>query len=102
MILAEGWGCRAAVSKNWPSGSTRAWRTVRAEVLDANGVTNGGRCRLAIPGICTEWATQVHHTVDRAVVGDDPAYLLAACRECNVRVGEPSETPDPDPYEWTW
>lgn len=59
------------------------------------------RCQIRRPG-CTGQATQVHHTVGRAVSGDDPAYLVAACRHCNLAVGEPKRT-SPDPKrisEW--
>lgn len=87
----------------WDKGSTRRWRRIRAGVLEENRRTNGGRCALAIPGVCTREATCVHHTVGRAISGDDPRYLVASCQPCNQHVGEPSRQPSPQPKkisEW--
>ena len=81
------------MSKAWEKGSTWAWRKIRARVMEANRLTNGGRCTLAIAGVCTIWATCVHHTLGRAVTGDDPRYLQATCMPCNLRVGEPDIEP---------
>lgn len=81
----------------WIGGSTTAWRKVRAYVLERDG----HRCRLRIPDVCTTIATQVHHTRARELVGDNPAYLLAACAECNQRVGDPTRhDPAPRPSRW--
>jgi hypothetical protein len=84
------------MSKAWEKGSTRAWRRLRAQVLAHNRLPvrlggNDGRCTLALPDICEGEAVQVHHTVGRAVSGDDPRYLQATCRACNYRVGEPAK-----------
>jgi len=76
------------MSKSWARGSTRAWRRIRAEVLLLNRQRNGGRCTLQLDG-CTGQADQVHHTVGRAVTGDDPRYLVAACGACNRKLGNP-------------
>jgi len=78
--------------------STRAQRALYARVL----MRDGYRCKLNYPG---EWRTRtgrvrhcmgvadcVHHTHGPAV--EDPAHLLAACTPCNLRVGQPSSTPD--------
>lgn len=87
------------MSRSWVGGSTRAWRRVRAHVL----ARDGHRCRLRLPGVCTALATHVHHTHGRAVTGDDPDYLVAACAPCNLKIGDPAkprrpERPsDPDP-----
>jgi 5-methylcytosine-specific restriction endonuclease McrA len=78
-------------SRSWARGSTRAWRRVRAAVLERDGY----RCQLRLPG-CTTAATEVHHTVGREVSGDDPGQLVAACRSCNQRVGDPRRH-DPAP-----
>lgn len=78
------------MSTTWSKGSTRAWRRVRAAVLLRDGYT----CRLRLPG-CTGRAEHAHHTLGRAVTGDDPAHLVAACAHCNLAVGQPS--PDPAP-----
>ena len=79
------------MSRNWAKGSTRAWRKTRAMVLEANQVANGGRCTLRLQG-CTGRATQAHHTRDRAIVGDDPRDLAAACAHCNRKAGRPEAT----------
>jgi hypothetical protein len=58
-------------------------------VLANNLATNGGRCTLQLEGVCTGQATQVHHTLGRAATGDDPRYLTAVCKACNLSVGDP-------------
>ncbi len=73
------------MSKSWASGSTRRWRAIRAHVLERDN----HRCRLRIARICTTTAEQVHHLLPRAIAGDDPRYLVASCRACNLRTGEP-------------
>lgn len=83
------------MSGAWTSGSTRAWRRTRAAVL----VRDGHRCQLRPPG-CTLVATHVHHTRGRAVTGDDPAYLVAACEHCNLAIGDPARH-DPEPRPMT-
>lgn len=80
------------MSKAWAKGSTRKWRRTRQQILDANQQTNSGKCRLQIPGVCTGTANQVHHTRGKEY-GDDPAYLMAVCRECNLKVGKPETDP---------
>jgi hypothetical protein len=79
------------VSRAWAKGSSRAWRKLRAAVLAENQRTNQGRCQLRLRG-CTGQATQVHHTHGRALTGDDPRHLLACCKPCNLKVGDPSAT----------
>lgn len=78
------------MSSAWKGGSTRRWRRIRAGVLAANMRENGGRCGVAIVGVCTGEATCVHHTLGRAVTGDDPRYLVASCKACNLHIGEPA------------
>lgn len=77
---------------NWTKGSTRAWRRTRARVLARDGY----RCQLQLD-CCTGQATQVHHTVGRAVSGDDERYLVAACQPCNLRIGDPTKTKTREP-----
>jgi 5-methylcytosine-specific restriction endonuclease McrA len=93
------------MSTAWRKGSTRAWRTLRRAIL----IRDQYQCKLALPGEwpvwggmarCTVVATQVHHTRGRAVTGDDPAYLVAACKACNLKVGQPTTT-DPTHMEVT-
>lgn len=76
-------------SRAWPKGaSTWTWSTkIRPMILERDRYL----CQLRIPGKCTTKATQVHHTADRLVVGDDPDYLVAACRRCNNQVGDPTK-----------
>lgn len=79
------------MSRSWRGGSTRAWRRIRARVLEDNRRDNGGRCTLQVPGVCTGEATHVHHVKGRAITGDDPRWLVASCAACNLHVGEPSK-----------
>lgn len=80
------------MSRAWAGGSTRRWRRTRAMVLQRDS----WECQLRLDG-CTTVADQVHHTHGRALTGDDPQHLVAACRACNLRVGDPQRTPDPAP-----
>lgn len=61
------------------------WRKVRRLVL----ARDSHRCQIQIHGICTTIATCVHHTLGQALTGNNPAFLLASCAECNNRIGEP-------------
>jgi 5-methylcytosine-specific restriction endonuclease McrA len=81
------------VSGSWAKGSTRQWRRVRARVL----ARDSHRCQLQIPDVCTGQATCAHHTLGRAVTGDDPRYLVAACGPCNLAVGDPAKHRSPEP-----
>jgi 5-methylcytosine-specific restriction endonuclease McrA len=78
------------VSRTWQQGSTRAWRRVRAAILDRDH----HQCQIRAPG-CTGHAEHVHHTHGRDTTGDDPRHLVAACAHCNLAIGQP--TPDPTP-----
>lgn len=80
------------MSKAWENGSTPAWRKIRLDVL----IRDGYQCQLRLDG-CTGRADQVHHTLGRAVTGDNPEFLVAACRTCNLKVGDPTRQPDPAP-----
>jgi 5-methylcytosine-specific restriction endonuclease McrA len=88
-------------SQNWPAGSTnsRAWRRTRARVLDRDG----RRCQLRIPDVCKGRADSVHHLEGRAA-GDHPSGLVASCRPCNQRIGDPTRggTVDPQPQPIPW
>lgn len=82
------------MSKGWTGGSTRRWRRIRAAVLEENLVTNGGRCTLQIPTVCTLTADTGHHTEGREITGDDPRFVVATCKACNLHIGHP---PSHDP-----
>lgn len=77
------------MSRTWSRGSTRRWRRIRAAVLEHNLASNGGRCTLQIPTVCTGRADCAHHTHGRAITGDDPEHLVAACTACNLHIGDP-------------
>jgi hypothetical protein len=80
------------VSRAWAKGSTRRWRRLRAVILANNAATNQGRCNLSLPDVCTGQADTVHHTLGKDVTGDDPRYLMATCRACNLSIGDPRKT----------
>lgn len=80
---------------NWEKGSTRQWRLIRRRVLERDGWA----CQLRLD-VCTGRATCVHHTHGRQVTGDDPRYLVAACRQCNGAIGDPTKQADPKPRPW--
>lgn len=98
-------------SNGWPSGSTRAWRKLRARILARDGYqcqahTDGWCDRAqAEPHQCTQRADltgphagHAHHTHGRAVTGDDERFIVAACAACNHAIGEPAEQQtEPDP-----
>lgn len=85
------------MSKSWAGGSTSAWRRVRRQVL----VRDDYLCQIKIRGTCTGAAQHVHHVLGRAITGDDPTYLVAACAACNLAVGDPTQQPDPQPRRMT-
>jgi hypothetical protein len=89
------------MSQGWAKGSTRAWRRTRALVLARDA---GRGCRAhrdgwcaRVPGQhqCTDTQDTVHHTHGRATTGDDQRYLVAACRPCNLHIGDPTKHADP-------
>ena len=66
------------------NGSSRAWRKVRAHVLDRDGHT----CQIGWPG-CTVHATHVDHIVPVVHGGTDGEHnLRAACARCNLSRGD--------------
>lgn len=64
-------------------------------MLAENQRTNQGRCTLRYRG-CQGQADTVHHVVGRAITGDDPRFLAAVCRACNLAAGDPQQT-NPQP-----
>lgn len=95
------------MSRSWAGGSTREWRQLRAAVLTRDRF----RCRAhqdgwcdRVPGrhTCTGIAAltgpnagHAHHTLGRSVTGDNPEYIVAACRPCNLHIGDPTKGNDP-------
>lgn len=74
------------------SGSTWAWRLLRAAILDRDGHV----CHIPGPGgqLCGAPADTVDHVVPRRLGGsDDPGNLRAACRPCNY--GRPKSSRPP-------
>lgn len=68
-----------------PTGSTRAWRRLRAFILHRDGYS----CRVPVAGdadqLCGAYATHVDHIIRRRDGGTDhPDNLRAACRDCNL------------------
>ena len=80
------------MSGAWAGGSTSAWRRLRSRILQENQAENGGQCQVALPDVCTGQANTVHHTLGRKVTGDDPRYLVATCKACNEKIGEPKRS----------
>lgn len=85
------------MSRSWAGGSTTAWRKTRLYVLTRDRY----RCRLKLEG-CTTIATQAHHTLGREQTGDDPAHLVAVCRSCNLKTGDPRRFDPPPKARRQW
>lgn len=90
------------MSRTWAKGSDRAWRRLRLYVLNRDR----WQCQLKLDGctgrepwslLAAPYKAHVHHTHGRAVTGDDPAHLVAACAHCNLKTGDPTRQPDPPP-----
>lgn len=96
------------MSSNWQSGSTSAWRRLRAAILARDHY----RCRAHTEGWCNKpgvkphtctikahlggpHAGHAHHTLGKAITGDNPAHIIAACRACNLAIGDPTQGGDP-------
>lgn len=76
-----------------PSGSTTAWRTIRAYVLARDHHT----CQIGSEG-CTGAATHVDHIVPRELGGgDEETNLRAACERCNLGRGRARVEHEPAP-----
>lgn len=91
------------MSRTWAGGSTTAWRRTRTAVLNRDQWTCQ-LCHQRIPrGLPPTHpnAAQVHHTRSRELVGDDPQWLVAAHRQCNLAAGEPGRH-DPPATTPTW
>lgn len=94
------------MSTGWGTGSTRAWRRMRFDILTRDKFLcrahPEGHCAGAAEHLCRitvdlagDNAGHAHHTRGKAL-GDDPQYLITACAPCNLAIGEPAE-PDVAP-----
>jgi hypothetical protein len=45
---------------------------------------------------------QAHHVLGRQATGDDPRFLVAACRACNLATGDPAATDPPHRTMTDW
>lgn len=71
--------------KRNPLYTSKAWRDLRARILERDG----HQCQVRLP-VCTGWATQVDHLVPYAVDPDlalVASNLRACCPECNRHLG---------------
>lgn len=89
------------------AGSTRAWRRLRALVLDRDQ----RRCQLLLPNgqLCGAYANHVDHRLPRKRGGQDELWnLRAACASCNMRRGanpgpnDVPRAPDHVRRSWAW
>lgn len=94
------------MSAAWSGGSTRAWRRLRAFVLDRDGWA----CRVEVDGVpCGAYADTADHVVPLSEGGAqlDPGNVRAACRFHNYSrgAGRParSRSERPRPVRtWSW
>jgi hypothetical protein len=108
----------------WQGGSTTAWRRTRANVFGQDGY----RCRVAdvlagrhlparlrqaqpwfhllkVSKHCTGrdiTKLTAHHIRGKRVTGDDPKFLVTACAQCNLGMGDPSASDPPPRYVTRW
>jgi hypothetical protein len=87
------------VSTSWKSGSTRAWRLLREQVLADNRRDNDGRCQIALTDtnpdgspLCAGQADCVHHAIGRGITADAPEFVVASCTPGTLRVGRPARS----------
>ncbi len=85
------------MSRSWGKGSEPGWRKLRASVLARDQYV----CQLRLD-VCTHVATTAHHTIGKAVSGDDPAHIVAACAPCNLKVGNPAKYDPPAKCGIAW
>lgn len=92
------------MSRSWAGGSTTRWRKTRLTILARDGwqcQIQGPHCTARSKGDLMHQQAHVHHTHGRSQTGDDPTYLQAACRTCNLSIGDPTTTTDPTPQPRT-
>ncbi len=82
------------MSKAWARGSDSRWRAFRLTILERDRWL----CTLLEEG-CATVADQVHHIVPLARGGAkyDPANATAACKSCNLALGDRPPAPQPEP-----
>lgn len=86
-------------SKAWKNGSTRKWKNLRRRILDRDGWICQACGQLIDPQLKPphQDSGAVHHTMGRAITGDNPRYLVATHMHCNRAIGEPKQDPQPRP-----
>jgi hypothetical protein len=86
------------MSQSWANGSTRQWRRIRDAILHRDKLA-GYLCRAHEEGwcnhkpgphTCTTRPTEGHHTRGRALTGDNPDFIVASCKACNLHIGDPT------------
>lgn len=91
------------MSQSWVNGSTRRWRRIRAAVLHRDNLA-GWTCRAHEEGwcnrkpgthTCTGIPNEAHHTMGKALTGDNPDHLVSACKPCNLHIGDPTTGTQP-------
>lgn len=112
------------MSRAWRTGSQSGWRALRASVLGRDGhrcivgeLADGSHPALKTylthltpflallhraPG-CTgrdRSQLQAHHVRGKQATGMDPRWVVTACRECNLGMGNPLRH-DPQPMSVT-
>jgi 5-methylcytosine-specific restriction protein A len=82
------------MSKAWEKGSDSRWRAFRVTILERDRWV----CTLREQG-CTGRAEQVHHItpLSRGGAKYDPANCTAACKHCNLLIGDRAPAPQPEP-----
>jgi hypothetical protein len=91
------------MSQSWANGSTRQYRRIRAAVLHRDALA-GYHCRAHQDGwcnrkpgthTCTRTPNEAHHTHGRALTGDNPDFMVSACKPCNLHIGDPTTGTQP-------
>lgn len=90
------------MSTSWTGGSTRAWRRLRAAVLERDG----HRCRVVVDGTeCGEFARTVGHLDPLSKGGPklaDPSRLRAECARHNFSDGARLGNASRRRRAWSW
>lgn len=82
------------MSKAWAEGSDTRWRAFRLTILERDHWL----CTIKERG-CTARAEHVHHIIPLARGGSkyDPGNCASACAWCNLKLGDRTPAPQPEP-----